>query len=392
MARTAALMLVAPADAAISQSFVFRHCVRQTANEVKYTDGFDKVTDFSKYAMPDWGVPEDWCTAGGMKLAAASGADLVARFGVNPDKLYVSADIEMRDGDTAIAFLTGMKTAAPVLIDGVLYSTDDPEVGTAVCAEPNKTDIIPEIKQRLEEVPMPWDLNEAIEEFESVFGVGRAGSMKNLGNNTLNEDGKVVGPVQVLKELAQNLLYSYASNITKLYEETGATYEQVIRFYAWQAWYRSVTALNREKAIENTHLLSLVLDDLLNHQGQTGLHFGHDGNQDAFALFFDLVWEAPPFMGGKLLPTPPNTGLRFVHDDKTSKVDVSLVYHNYTAIEGAQFSETHLKTFDALDFVTHAMASVKKIPGAQDCFDKAKTSKQVISTFNRMSGSEAVLV
>merc|ERR1712093_914125 len=123
-----------------------------------------------------------------------------------------------------------------------------------------------------------------------------------MGHN-ITAEGKLTGPVNVMKELAQNLLYSYGSNIHSYLNGT-VEYEQAAKFYAWQAYARSVASVGTEKAIETSYLLAQALEDLLLKPDHSSLHFGHDGNLDAFVAYFDLEWEAPPFQGGKLLPTP----------------------------------------------------------------------------------------
>merc|ERR1712137_1406464 len=93
-------------------------------------------------------------------------------FGVHPSRMSMTADLSMRDGDTAVAFLTGMGAACAVEYDPILYSTFDPEAGEPVCPEPDVSVVAADIKARFAEVPLPWELEVAISEFEDVFGVG----------------------------------------------------------------------------------------------------------------------------------------------------------------------------------------------------------------------------
>merc|ERR1719198_932351 len=93
------LALAAPLEAAKSQVFHFRHCLRMSANEAKYAKpDFPLLEHYTSHALPAWGVPEDWCTEGGLEAAKAAGADLAANFGVDPGNMRMSADISKRDG------------------------------------------------------------------------------------------------------------------------------------------------------------------------------------------------------------------------------------------------------------------------------------------------------
>lgn len=386
-----AVLLAAPLEtmAAKSQAFVFRHCLRMSADEAKYAKPeFPFLHSYTAYPLPEWGVPENWCTEGGMKTAQAAGADLMAHFGVDPAKMSITADISMRDGDTAVAMITGMKAACPVEYDPILYSPIDPEAGEPVCAEPDAATNAADVHARFAEVPLPWDLEAAIDEFESVFGVGPAGSLRDLGNVSVSVDGKVSGPVVVMKKLSQNLLYSRASGIEYLNDT--ATDKQMTRFYGWQAYYRSVKDVGSKKAVESSYLLSRVFDDLFEKKDHSTLHFGHDGNMNGFNAYFDLEWEAAPFLGGKLVPTPPTSAIRFVYDDVEDAVTASFVYLPFDKLlEGAAFLESPVKTWAKGDFLKLAYQNLGRY-GAAECFNQAPKSQgltDMLSTFASYSVS-----
>jgi len=366
---------VAPVGAQTSQSFIFRHCLRQSADEAKHAkEEFPLLSDYTSHPLPNWGVPEDWCTQGGLKVSASAGADLKNNFGVHPSRMSMTADLSMRDGDTAVAFLTGMGAACAVEYDPILYSTFDPEAGEPVCPEPDVSVVAADIKARFAEVPLPWELEVAISEFEDVFGVGPAGSVRELGNISVAENGNILGPVNVLKELSQNLLYSTSSGIDYL----NATYEQKIRFYSWQAYYRSVKDVGTEKAVESAYLLSRVLDDLLVKKDHSTLHFGHDGNQDGIAAVLGLEWEAPPFLGGKLVPTPPNSAIRLVHDHANQVVTASFIYLPFdTDVSSAGFAESPISSWSTSEFKALAMDNLGRYAGARECFDQAPKSQEL---------------
>jgi hypothetical protein len=366
------LTLAAPLEAAKSQVFHFRHCLRQSENRAKYAKPeFPLLEQYTSQALPAWGVPEVWCTEGGVEAATAAGADLVANFGVDPGNMVISADISKRDGTTAVAMLSGMGASSPINFDAVLYSTNDPEVGNTACAEPDDARKIADRQARFAEVPLPWDLEEAIAEFEDVFGVGVAGSLRELGNVSINsETGKMSGPPVVMKELSQNLLYSRASGIKYLEH---ATMEQAHRFYAWQAYYRSVMDVNSVKAVESSWLMALTLRDLFGSKGLSSLNLGHDGNMDGIVALLGLLeWEAPPFTGGKLssklLPTPPMSALRFVYDDESDTVSASFIYVPYGEDpSAAAFKESSIKTWSRADFMQATQEGLVRT-GAEECF------------------------
>jgi len=361
-----------------SQVFVMRHCFRQSADEAKHAKPeYTLLNHYTSHPLPEWGVPNNWCTEGGMKLAELAGNAFVLKFDVDPTKVSMTADPQIRDVNTAVAVLNGMKFAGNVSLAGSvefnanLYSTTDPHAGDPVCPVPDELVEAASIRARFAEVPLPWDLEEAIQEFEEVFGVGVAGSLRDLGNVTVTEGGRVVGPVVVMKELSQNLLYSRASGLDYLVEQ--ASHEQVTRFYAWQAYYRSVVDMSAEKSLENTWLLSRVLKDLEKPEHST-FHIGHDGNQDGFAAYFDLEWEAPGFLGGKLLPTPPLSAIRFVLDDVKGTVSASFLAMsfdtNFTS-ESAEYVEFAIDSWDIDKFHNLAINNLKRHPGAESCFQLA---------------------
>lgn len=261
-----------------------------------------------------------------------------------------------------------MNAKCAVEYDPILYSPIDPEAGDAVCEEPDAARNLADIQARFAEVPLPWDLEQAINEFEVVFGVGPAGSMRELGNVTITDEGKMSGPPVVMKELAQNLLYSRSSGVSYLEH---ATTEQAARFYAWQAYYRSVMDVTTEKAIESSWLLALTLRDLFDKKDHSSLNFGHDGNMDGIAAYYGLEWEAPPFLGGKLLPTPPTSAIRFVYDDEADTVSASFIYLPFDKEPSAAgFLESPIKAWSRADFMQATTEALARF-GAEECFSRS---------------------
>merc|ERR1712136_653183 len=144
---------------------------------------------------------------------------------------------------------------------------------------------------------------------QSIIGVGPLGPLSGLGGLEFDATGKPTGSVEVMKLFGQLMVYAYASDLPF----ANVTEATASRFLAWQHWYRSVVDYTSEKVVANTHLLRQMLSSLLN-QAKADIFVGHDGNLDAIAALLDLTWEAPPFLGGNLLPTPPNSGLLFELD------------------------------------------------------------------------------
>merc|ERR1712070_291743 len=119
------------------------------------------------------------------------------------------------------------------------------------------------------------------------------------------------------------------------------------------------------------------MGDLLLTQDHSTLHLAHDGNLDAFASYFDLEWEAPPFQGGKLIPTPPTSALRFVMDHDAQTVTASFVYIPFDQpIEESSFKESPIKTWKMKQFVSAAMTKLRSFSGAEECFRKPPMRKE----------------
>lgn len=101
------------------QVFILRHCVRSTTTVVKY--GVPHVTNASAYtniSLPAWGVPDEWCTPGGLALLEGTGAYLVSSGAVPAHtSLSVVSDTVQRDVDSANALMRGMRRSEPVILD-----------------------------------------------------------------------------------------------------------------------------------------------------------------------------------------------------------------------------------------------------------------------------------
>eukprot|EP00965_Chrysotila_dentata_P223683 6193718-Pleurochrysis_carterae.AAC.1 len=151
----------------------------------------------------------------------------------------------------------------------------------------------------------------------------------------VTREGDLAGATSVLRIFAQNMLYAYSSGLYYIFPPSPT---EIYDLIAWQHWHRSVAAVNVLKATENAPLLHDLLKALnptyTTHEAASGhdpigatqssgsknvsmsgnfstFYIGHDGNLDGLAALLDLEWDAPPYKGGRLLPTPPGSGLRF---------------------------------------------------------------------------------
>jgi len=352
--------------AATSRVLLLRHCVRVTAHD-------SDIAGYATAPMPAWPSPAGWCTPRGLELARATGADLVKDFGVPPSahEVRIFADNFMRCVDTAQAVAAGMGLSTiPVTFDAVLFNTLSPKVGTPVCTAPTNERVTRERVARRSVVPMPWDFETALAELQSIIGVGPLGPLSGLGGLEFDATGKPTGSVEVMKLFGQLMVYAYASDLPF----ANVTEATASRFLAWQHWYRSVVDYTSEKAVANTHLLRQMLSSLLN-QAKADIFVGHDGNLDAIAALLDLTWEAPPFLGGNLLPTPPNSGLLFELDLDSDVVEISFVYRVYNTTDTVLgLSRSHVRSTSLASLSDTATQGLRRFEGAQECFDQFRVT------------------
>lgn len=305
------------------QVFVFRHCVRSTGRD-------DRFADYTAYKMPDWGVPPMWCTARGMDIMRRTGAELVTTFGVDATKTRFTADLSMRDEDTATAVVEGMGLrSADMKLDSAIFHSR--RFAKTPCKMPNKSVWMNERDARLEQVRVPEDLETALLELQGIIGVGKAGSLVESaradGGVVVNRHDKPIGPADVLAYFSQVLLFSWASNVY-FGGLANATQEQIQRLISWQFWYQSVAWMNAYLVDDDGVLLLADILNKLNEPGEgTDMYFGHDSTLVAIAAVLNVTWSAPPYSGGDLLPTLPGSALLFEHDTEKDIVSVRYVYH-----------------------------------------------------------------
>ena len=344
----------------VQEVYVFRHCVRSTAGKVTNAAAeFRRQTDYTNLPLPKWGVPQKWCTPGGVALIEGTGrwlADTMSQMNVS-----VVADPVERDGHSAMAFLLGLGRLVPVQYESSVFDTLDPETPPPLCtATFDRSAMEKAAKSRLDLLPLPQPLADAEALLQELVGVGAAGPLAHLPRPQVIWTGQKValnGSVNVLKRFSQNLFYAFASGV-EYRTHRPISVDELYELVAWQHWYRSIVSLNAKYATASTPatlelrlmdachhrhiepracrrpdvaLLHLVLKALAEPGSRATLFWGHDGNLDGLALLLDLAWDAPPFRGGNAyLPTPPGSGLRFRADSNgVSAADRRLRPHLY---------------------------------------------------------------
>jgi len=342
------------------QVLVLRHCVRST-------DTDDEVAGYASAPLPRWGVPQAWCTERGLELISETGAALLKQLNIDTSRLSLTSDTIMRTGDTAFALARGMG-----LHHGHVDFSDEVfsalHGGHTKCKGPKKSLTVEERLARFASVPLPWNFSAALEEVQALIGVGQRGPIAAQGGLAHDDEGVPVGSVKLLRDFAQMIFYTNTSGIPFVH----ATQDQLYRLLAWQHWYRSVKDVSTEYAIDNAHLLHRILSDLASGGPGSSIYTGHDGNMDGLAAIFNWTWEAPPYMGGALLPTPPGSGLLFEYDLGSGAIEVSYVYHAFNEPGDFKLSQSKVATMSSFEqLLALAVEGLKSRDGAYECFQQA---------------------
>lgn len=307
------------------------------------------------------------CTPQGLRISEAMGRHLPELHG-NFAHAKVIANAQQRNMDTAAALLRGLGQ------DDSDYTTDVGVFDTMRGDEPlckletSQSEIQAQVRTRLSTVPMPWDLESAKLEMQQLLGVGAAGPLVDMPGPQVVLGG-LSGSTSVIKYFAQDLLYTYASDIHYL----NATVDQRYRLIAWLHWHRRVAYWHEQTATRNAKLLRTVLEHLSadSMEPSTHIYVGHDDNLDALSMFLNLSWEAPPFMIGSL-PTPPGSGLLFEYDEYSDIVNVSFLYNTFEVSSGPRLGFPHrspvLSVPSLAQFRARAMAGLHCYPDAVKCF------------------------
>eukprot|EP00746_Dinoflagellata_sp_MGD_P084016 gnl/MRDRNA2_/MRDRNA2_33388_c0_seq1.p1 gnl/MRDRNA2_/MRDRNA2_33388_c0~~gnl/MRDRNA2_/MRDRNA2_33388_c0_seq1.p1 ORF type:complete len:363 (+),score=82.53 gnl/MRDRNA2_/MRDRNA2_33388_c0_seq1:88-1176(+) len=320
-----------------------------------------------------------WCTEGGMRIIQSQGADLERILQTNISNLRAISDTSMRDADTTLALLQGLKPQTHVVqYDPDVFSTLKSKTGKPLCQEfrPKSSEMQATVKARVDSVPKPQEIQSARNEVEQIVGKGNVGNLMHLEDVSVDAKGGVRGAAAVLKSFSEDLLYSYASGIHYL----EATPEQRMRLIKWQYWGRSVqSTMNAKTAVNNAALLNAVLDDLVASEPGVSLYVGHDSNEDGIATLLDLTWTAPPFATDEqeLFPTPPGSSLLLEYDAAREEFDVSFIYTDFdgTGKTGTMQRRTILSGMGHEKFHQRVMAGLRRWRGAEECYLKVMQRK-----------------
>ena len=328
---------------------MYRHCVRSTTTKVKgLSPEHDDLSHYTDLPLPAWNTPMMWCTDQGSALIKSEGKKLRQREPkMDLSKLKVIVDTDQRDATSANSLLQGLADqgeifAARVEYFPVLFNAFKPGAGATVCKTPSKQLLTAQKQQRLDTTPMPMGVgpahdmnqtkyNEVLELFEKLFGVGAAGSLKQMTNPPIidNQTGLLKGAPVVLKLLATNLMFAYASNIP-VATHVPASRDQIFELSAWIHWERRIkqtpALLVSKKACGVLSMITMLLGKPMQ---KYAIFVGHDSDLDALAHFFQITWKAPPFPAWK--PTPPGSSLSF-----TSLGDsTALVHFTYQVFDSS---------------------------------------------------------
>ena len=100
-------------DSTMKHHFLLlRHCVRSTSLgvDIGFDDFSSDPADYVGDPLPDWQVPEFWCTEGGLDLIEKNGAWLVDSGIVSSDShVELVTDESNRDVDTAYSLSQGIQ-------------------------------------------------------------------------------------------------------------------------------------------------------------------------------------------------------------------------------------------------------------------------------------------
>lgn len=365
--------------------FFFRHCVRSTVFDIDLRDdsrnGSRYPTDPTFYfgaSLPEWQVPENWCTESAINLVENAGYWLIASNFVDQDlidgdheiQIEFLSDASHRDIDTAYALSRGITKACIATNTSCSFQKQigydeqvfKPTVSSryapnAVCADQVRTiDLIQEVQKRLNGTVPPPDppYHEALQEMIALVGTGEGDGSQWPDDIpidiTIADDGyHLAGAVNLLKAVGELLLYSRAGGIHPPFAPN-ATIPQVYRFLQWNHWYRSVVSVGNSHAATNGAFIARILLHVLEHgryqhdrddsgvltpliskqKHRVCIIVGHDGDLDAIATALDVQWELQePYLSGSqgaYLPTPPMSGFHAARNVKNDEIRLSFLY------------------------------------------------------------------
>ena len=372
------------------QAFIFRHCVRTAASEVKHGVAAlgTSPSNYTSVPLPAWGVPTYHCTAGGTELVERTGADLRSRFVPDAASVAVFADggiTNARCQTSARAMLRGMgRDEDSLTIDAAVFDTLDPDNNSVPLCTQRFTDAdeLAAVRARLDTVAQPSATSTAIQLFAKFLGPLVSSWTQGAGLFTLDENGTLIGGIRAFKLFSQIIFYAFASGIQQPGLLQQPTVNELYQLIAWQHYCRSIGDMGPEKAVANLALLHRVLGALSDGSedaADASFFWGHDGNLDGFAMLLNTSWAAPPYLGGEsYVPTPPGSGLRFELDQATGSLDVSFVYPVYTQAGSGPamvnssgiLEQTPIMSTTLTALRERVMRVMEGIPGALECYGR----------------------
>lgn len=337
------------------------------------------MTEFTDLPMPDWGVPDFWCTPGGGSIIKSTGEHLRRELldSLHDSVVDVVSDIPQRNVYTTEMLLEGMLghniSHARLRLDPVLFNSF---TGNACTNSYSEAETTAEVRRNLASIPYPSDPEKAYRLAEKFLGIGPAGHLADLGQSEVfvSHGGHVTlsGAFLVLKHFAQLILYAFASGVpVNLHEKPSP--DEIYEIYSWESWYRQVTHMTNHTALKNTRALRAIADTLATPGPRVTLIVGHDGQLNGLAELLNLSWDAPPY--GNLSSTPPGSAIHFEADDETGdNINVNFRYPVFMDnagapdVSGALLSVPLATSMSRADFERQVQKGLARPLGAEDCY------------------------
>ena len=433
---------------------LLRHCVRATRSTIKVCDRNRSevttrainISDYTSVPLPQWGVPEMWCTESGLDIIKKTGSYFINQvLKVNEKIKHVDirliSDTSQRDVDTTMAISLGMKEALLTNfsstvsfsgLDQVLYSPgifgpEKIQTGQVAPLCPQMDYSLQELADEIAEQSKKISLSE--EDIESAFnltkriiGDGEAilSTFQNDGND--HQCPTDLGMhLNLLKAYAEMLFYSRASDIDPPFLPA-ATEEDVYKLLDVSAYIHSSTRLNNIRAAKGGLVLAKSMLEALKRSSSTSaglipkdtiritMYVGHDTNIDAVASALGLRWTLPPpYLNGQgLVFSPPGSGLLFVSSDgddsHTADISSNFLFPTFMndpvefqlapvhAIFSEQFSEKcdelsgardTKKIFDIRQLECRLSNTLRRYPSLSECYNRAPIVLGPIQEGNR---------
>lgn len=377
--------------------FLFRHCVRSTHQDVHLHMDTSFSKDLADYVgpdtrLPDWGVPEEWCTEDALTLVKNTGKWLASPqgplFAVSdghnndiPSRIFVEviADTSHRDVDTAFVLAQGLAEGFQdqtnvVHVEGLdqlhyepwmfkpLHSTALEEVevqptqenssDTAFCqAKYTEEELLERIQNRIAAVPPPTSLSSALEFLMEHAGVGSVGNLTqvlpvhNISALVSADREHLMGAPSLLKDFAERVFYSRAGNITPSFLPRLSN-QDVYQLLQWVYWTRGIMKIDNPKGATQGAVLAEVLlhvlkqgtihnsdkNDENDYDTYVTILAGHDGNIDDLATALGATWVGPdPYRSSNAGPiTPPLSAIYAKRNVVSNQIDLSFLCPVYS--------------------------------------------------------------